>query len=343
MKNVQTIFYKAVKVDETTGSFTSAGKRCPKVQFSIGGVYSVPGEPKLCKNGFHACPTPLGCFDKEYGYELGKDVLLEVEFVGPMKWAKNACKLCGCTLRVLGLATVKINDDQSFQDGLFHGRVKDFFGEVWYAGNLVHREDDLPAEIKYDHYSDNDYRTFKKWYRRGVLHRDGDLPAVEIGDGTREWFRDGVRHRDGDLPAIVHWDGSLEWFYNGDHHREGDKPAAIFIDNVNGGFKYWFVKGVCHREGDLPAEEGPNGFKRWMKHGLLHREGDLPAVVAPFGRQWWRHGKLHRDGDMPASIRREGHEERLVEWYRDGERYRSAIELSIELEYERPAQSQNLG
>jgi antitoxin component YwqK of YwqJK toxin-antitoxin module len=322
----QKTFFKAVKVDEVTGLFISARGQTLKQEFSIGGVYSVPGEPKLCHNGFHACPAPLECFNPDFGYDLGRDVLLEVEFLGPqgVKWSANRRKLCGCTLRVLGLATVKVNERQYFQDGLFFGRVHDFFEEVWYAGNKVHREDDLPAKTRFGH-SDN---PFREWYKHGVLHRDGDLPAVDRDCGLQQWYKHGVLHRDGDLPAEV-WQHRLhksqkiyKWYQHGVLHREGDEPAYVEENNWNGSWKMWFVRGLVHREGDMPAVMHSNGFEAWMKNGLLHREGDHPAKVGPYGREWYRNGKLHREGGLPASIARYRHTERLLQWYRDGEPYR---------------------
>jgi hypothetical protein len=81
-----------------------------------------------------------------------------------------------------------------------------------------HSVDDLPVIDSYG---------CQYWYKEGKLHRDGDLPAEIRSDGDRFWWKEGRRHRDGDLPAVICSNGNQLWFKEGKLHRDGDLPAMI--------------------------------------------------------------------------------------------------------------------
>lgn len=67
--------YKAFNADMT----------CRDFQYEEGKTYEIKGEPKLCKQGFHACLNLLDVFNYYRG-ELGKDIVVhEVELEGVSK------------------------------------------------------------------------------------------------------------------------------------------------------------------------------------------------------------------------------------------------------------------
>ncbi len=101
--------------------------------------------------------------------------------------------------------------------------------EHYTLDGMLHREDDLPADIEVFH-----DRRIHLYYKFGVLHRDGDLPAVtriisrcEKDEYEYEYYKHGVMHRDGDLPAYIILDFVEMWYKNGKRHRENNLPALI--------------------------------------------------------------------------------------------------------------------
>jgi hypothetical protein len=56
------------------------------------------------------------------------------------------------------------------------------------------------------------------WYRQNVIHRDNDRPAIVRYDNTQEWYTDGARHRL-DRPAVIWANGRREWWRSGMYLR----------------------------------------------------------------------------------------------------------------------------
>lgn len=56
--------------------------------------------------------------------------------------------------------------------------------ECWYKKGLLHRDDDMPAEIFY-------YSGTKVWYKNGKVHRDDPKkPALVKENGVKEYYVD---------------------------------------------------------------------------------------------------------------------------------------------------------
>jgi hypothetical protein len=318
------VYYKAVK--QTSKGVLHTGDIGKYTEFEIGRTYVLEGKPKVCRFGFHACRQPLDCFSPSFGYELGVDVLLVVEFVGETATSTDSIKTCGTTMIVKGLATVDVGPWKSFRNGLFYGVANDkgltslFHANLlhspsmyryvparcsvktrqWYVFGKLHRYDDLPAI--------EDADGTKSWYRHGQLHRNWDRPAVEDKFGGKMWYQHGLKHRDGDLPAVVGCFGQRrkEWWRHGKNHRDGDLPAIERGD----GFKAWLIDGVHHRGGDRPAIIHPDGKMEWFIYGVRSREGDRPAIVEADGTQrWYLNGCLGRGNGLPDTVMKCGTKE----------------------------------
>ena len=127
--------------------------------------------------------------------------------------------------------------------------------KIWYKGDKVHRDDDLPAIISSD--------GIRAWYKDGKVHRDNDLPAL-TNDGPQAWYRNGEQHRDNDLPAVINTNGTQSWYQNNKLHRNNDLPALIRED----GSKTWYQDGKIHRYNGLPAVVYPDGTSEWYENGV---------------------------------------------------------------------------
>ena len=91
-------------------------------------------------------------------------------------------------------------------------------GAAWFADGYMHRDYDLPAQIKPE---------YMLWYRHGKLHREHDRPARVLPDGELEWFVDGYNHRADDQPALIRPSGVRAWYRDGVLHRADGLPAVI--------------------------------------------------------------------------------------------------------------------
>jgi hypothetical protein len=168
--------------------------------------------------------------------------------------------------------------------------------KIWYRGNNIHRDNDLPAVVSGD---------VQKWYQHNKLHRDSDLPAY-IFEDVRKWYQHDELHRDGDLPAVVDPNFQM-WYQHGLLHRDNDMPAAVYAS----GYKKWYQCGKLHRGDDLPAVIAGD-LQEWYKFGKLHRNSrspdasgslgdDLPAVINKYNKVWYTNGMKHRL-DAPAVV-----------------------------------------
>ena len=84
-----------------------------------------------------------------------------------------------------------------------------------------------------------------EWYANNMLHREDDLPAIEHSNGDKEWFYEGLRHRENDLPAIVDVNGGREWYLRGSLHRDVAGRGVWILPAVElaNGDKQWWVHG----------------------------------------------------------------------------------------------------
>jgi hypothetical protein len=110
---------------------------------------------------------------------------------------------------------------------------KNIYGvQYWFKNNKLHRNNDLPAVIRYNNKE-------QYWYQNGLQHRDNDLPAIIFNNGHQVWYKDGLIHRENDLPAIICENGDREWYKNGKKHRDFDLPAVIQAN----GHRVWYING----------------------------------------------------------------------------------------------------
>ena len=178
-------YYKAFNDDLT----------CLGYQFEVGKTYTIEGELKLCRNGFHCCSDPLDCFVYyDFPFRLC-EVRIGDNFI--TKRNQTAAEEITIIREIVG--------DELKNT---HTKVVEKNGNVyWYVEGKLHSVDDKPAVIT--HHGNN------YWYSKGAIHRDGDLPAVVTGHGNLRWFKNGICHRDGNLPAVIRRNGQKYWSVNG--------------------------------------------------------------------------------------------------------------------------------
>jgi len=69
--------------------------------------------------------------------------------------------------------------------------------EVYNTEGQLHSFDDEPALIT---------PFGESWYKEGLLHRENDLPADVIPGVSKGWYKEGLLHRENNLPAYVEYD-----------------------------------------------------------------------------------------------------------------------------------------
>ena len=129
--------------------------------------------------------------------------------------------------------------------------------EKYYIDNLLHREDDLPAEIVGD-------GQMLRWCKRGKAHRDNG-PAILYNNGKNAimWCKDGEHHRNPDHSGPAFYrkiedhnsiQVVIEWFVNGKLHRTNGHPAKIRQLQKNGittTERFYYENGVKIKRGEL--------------------------------------------------------------------------------------------
>lgn len=166
------------------------------------------GAPKLCEDGFHACPNPAAPYVLNFGYKAGQDPMLEVLLEDSVTF--DGVKAVGrkCTpLRIVPMKEwrrlVSVPSVLAYTNGKgleYHTR----YGKL-------HRADDLPAVLE--------PTGRRQWWKYGYKHRADDQPAVVVPGYKQEWWMHGRLHRDGNKPAVVWHSGTLEWWQNGVRER----------------------------------------------------------------------------------------------------------------------------
>jgi len=148
----------------------------------------------------------------------------------------------------------------------------------------------------------------KHWMKGNVLHRDNDLPAIEVNTGAKYWYVDGKRHRAGE-PARIDTDGSMWWYEDDLSHRVGG-PAII----RSGVSSSWIVRGKLHRvEG--PAIVDVSGDEHWYLNGERHRSDGFALQfnsASIHQSQWFLHGVGVYEQDVVAYGMKEIYETALV-------------------------------
>lgn len=214
-----------------------------------------------------------------------------------------------------------------------------------YVHGVLHRENDLPAQIWNGEGSSGVAGCLEMYWKHGKLHR-GYWPvgqsliesltqplAVVYSDGTGDMFNQGVyqgtRTDHGhDLGCNIKWysgrqvkHGPARVSFNRLLHRDNDLPAHIALQNDPENrvvLESWYQNGQRHRSGDQPADINHiTGEQIWWVEGSLHRDHDRPAVVSPEMRQWYTRGVKTRIGAPAVETATGG-----WEWWLNGERHR---------------------
>jgi hypothetical protein len=110
------------------------------------------------------------------------------------------------------------------------------------------------------------------------IHRENDLPAIIYQAVGSFWFKNNKPHRDNDLPAVIFLNGTKEWHYLGKIHRK-NKPAITFKDSKD---NEWFTNGYYHRDNDLPAKTyrfENYVLKKWYINGNKIRISNNPSLI----------------------------------------------------------------
>ena len=78
---------------------------CKGFQYEIGKEYEIDGEIELCRNGFHACESPMETFDY---YPMLDSRFCEVEQTGEILKEENSTKVCSSKIKIV--AELKLAD-----------------------------------------------------------------------------------------------------------------------------------------------------------------------------------------------------------------------------------------
>lgn len=164
----------------------------------------------------------------------------------------------------------------------------------------------------------------EEWRRDGLLHRDNDLPAKirYHSDGVimqQTWYQNGQRHREADQPAKIRYYENKRlrlqrWYVNGRLHREQcaedpERPATIYYNRSDAEdvieSQVWYAHGFVHRDHDLPTvivytDGGSIAQEIWCSQGTIHRDHDLPAKITyakdgSVRMQWYQDRTLQRE------------------------------------------------
>ncbi len=242
----KTLLYKAFIQGEDGGLRTKYGSQ--DLTYEVGETYTVEGNLKMCKNGYHACQNPFECLG--YYRDSPGCVMAEIS----VDKVDGVFIVSGSQACFRSYTINRIIPREEWQSGTYTSLDGT---QRWYKDGVLHRDDDEPAVI----YPSGTY----EWHKDGKLHRDGDEPALIFAGGTRKWYKNGKLHRDDGKPAVAKRNGTQYWYKDGKLHRDGDEPALIFA----GGTRKWYKNGKVHRNGDKPAVIKTNGTCQWFKEGSV--------------------------------------------------------------------------
>lgn len=116
----------------------------------------------------------------------------------------------------------------------------------WLMGDQLHRDDDLPAMIRYQ---ENGSLMSQQWYRHGKLDRQHDQPAYI---GYRE---------DGSISFV-------SWYTHGQSHRDEGPAYILYLPNGET-YSMWYTRGVIEREVRCYPEPSAEDL---VKPAFSHRE-----------------------------------------------------------------------
>lgn len=193
-----------------------------------------------------------------------------------------------------------INDKPSIK--IFRNN-NELLSEEYHKNGKLHKDNDKPAIIRYDHSRGNCYVSVELFYKNGKLHRDNNMPAIvtygfnydENDNCTTYIFRE-------------------IWLINGTCMRTDNKATDIqYYSNGNKEIEYWSINNIKNSYHDYI----------WSTK-KLYRFDDLPSVIVYYKNgkiksELWRSGYyLHRI-NKPAKIKYDINGEiRKEKYYIDG-------------------------
>lgn len=138
----------------------------------------------------------------------------------------------------------------------------------WFKNNVLHRDDDRPAEIEIVNIPDEDDD-----------ESDDDIEQKTIKVTKEKWYRDGVFFRDNDLPAFIIRqikNNKIKiifacWYKNGMIHRDGDNYAMY----INCSFDLYKELNILEIQGHFKSYQ-----KVWYKNNRIYREDDKAPIVS---------------------------------------------------------------
>ena len=71
--------------------------QCRNFQYEVGKEYEMDGEIKCCKQGFHACKSPMEVWDY---YDMLSSRYAEVEQSGKIEEEENTTKVCSSRIKI---------------------------------------------------------------------------------------------------------------------------------------------------------------------------------------------------------------------------------------------------
>lgn len=71
---------------------------CKGFQYEIGKEYQIDGHAEMCRNGFHACESPMEVFDY---YDMLDSRFCEVEQSGEIVREKDGTKICSSKIKIV--------------------------------------------------------------------------------------------------------------------------------------------------------------------------------------------------------------------------------------------------
>ena len=71
--------------------------KCRGFQYEVGKEYEMDGEIKCCKQGFHACKSPMEVWDY---YDMLSSRYAEVEQSGKIDKEENSTKVCSSRIKI---------------------------------------------------------------------------------------------------------------------------------------------------------------------------------------------------------------------------------------------------
>lgn len=147
----------------------------------------------------------------------------------------------------------------------------------WYENGQLHRDDDLPAVIKWN----GTTKILEKWYYRGKRHRNGIEPA-EIEYGNDGHVINEIRYYNdcATLHSLSNWQPSNENEFNRyiDDHIIKENATTYKWPEKTGTIEYvirkgWFNNGKLHRKNGpalihrLRNSDNPYGWVEWYWNG----------------------------------------------------------------------------